>query len=243
VRSRMSRLGSAPGALAGFVLAAAVLWPSLTGTAAFLPADLWWKSSQPWAAIAPAAVRHFPSNELLGDQVVPYAPQLWVAHESIRSGGQVLWNPYVGCGEPLLGSDLSGPLAPTNLPVLGLAWPDGFAWSALLRFGWMWVGAFLLGRVLGLGRGWAATLGVGFSLAPGLILHFQQPRGAIHRWLPWLLLCVERIPRASRGDARGLLRAALAAPFPVLAMLLGAAAGALVTLAVIPLWTARLPDR
>ncbi len=208
------------GALLGFALAAAALSPSLFGRKAFLPADIWWRS-QPWLGGVPPAIRRFPTNELLTDQAILYAPQLWVARESLRGGGRLLWNPYFRCGEPLLGAGLSGPLAPTNLPVLLLPWPDGFAWSALLRFGTMWMGAFLLGLRLGLGGAWSLALAVGFCFAPAYILHFQQPRAAINPWLPWLLLGVERIAAADARGARALVRAALPVPLLVLAVLLG----------------------
>jgi hypothetical protein len=196
------------GALAGFALAALVLAPSLLGRTAFLPADLWQRAI-PWAFSPPAEAARFPSNPLLADPAILYAPQLFVVHQSLRRGSFPLWNPSFRCGEPLLATAVSGPLAPTQWPVLLLPWPDGFAWSAWLRFGLMWAGAYALGRALRLGRALALGLAVSFSLLPAFLFHFQQPHATVAVWLPWLLLAVERLGQRAPLGARPALRAAL----------------------------------
>jgi hypothetical protein len=215
-----ARIASLVCALGGFALAAAVLAPSLVGRQAFVPADIWMHAI-PWSLSAPASVGSFPTNTSLSDQAILYAPQLWVVRDGLRSGSFPLWNARFGCGEPMLATALSGPLAPTNLPTLLLPWPLGLAWSALLRFGLMWAGAYVLGRALRLGRGLSLGLAVGFCFAPGFIAHFQQPLAALNCWLPWMMLCVERLAAAT---PRG-LRAALGAAWPLalleLAVLLG----------------------
>jgi hypothetical protein len=155
----------------------------------------------------------------LTDQAVLYAPQLRVVHESLREGTFPLWNPRFGCGEPLLATAVSSPLAPTQWPVLLLPWPDGFAWSALLRFGLMWMGAYCLGRSLRLGRGLALGLGVSFSFLPAFLFHFQQPHATVAVWLPWMLLAIEHLARAAPRGARDAVRAALPITLVELAVL------------------------
>jgi hypothetical protein len=195
-------------ACAGFVLAALVLAPALLGRTAFLPADLWTRAI-PWAFAPPPGAARFPSNPLLSDPAILYAPQLWVVRESLLAGSFPLWNPYFRCGEPLLATAVSGPLAPTQWPVLFFPWPDGFAWSALLRFGLLWMGAYLLGRALELGRSLSLGLAASLCFMPAFIAHFQQPHATVAVWLPWLLLCVERLARAAPLGARAAVRAAL----------------------------------
>src|SRR4029453_14682508 len=202
------RTADVAGALAGFGLAALVLAPALLGRTAFVPADIWMRGI-PWAFAAPPEAARFPSNPLLSDEAILYAPQLWVVRESLREGAFPLWNPHFRCGEPLLATAVSGPFAPTQWPVLLLPWPDGFAWSALLRFGLMWAGAYRLGRALRLGRGVALGLAVSFSFLPAFLFHFQQPHATVAVWVPWMLLAGERLARAAPRGTRAALRAAL----------------------------------
>jgi hypothetical protein len=213
---RERRIGIAC-ALGGFLLIGAVLAPSLAGRKAFLPAD-YWLYTVPFALTAPPELRHFPSNTLLGDQATIYAPQFWVVRKGLRQGALPLWNPYFRAGEPMLGTGLAGPLAPTNLPILLLPWPLGHAWAAWLRFGLAWMGAYLFARALRLGRGWSLALAVCFCFAPGFIVHFQQqPRAVAHMGLPWLLWGAERL--AAAAGLRAQLRSSLALVAIVLATL------------------------
>jgi hypothetical protein len=110
-------------ALGGFLLGAIVLAPSLFGTQAFLPADYWLQTVPFAVGGKPRALRELPANTLLGDQAVIYAPQFWVFREGLREGALPLWNPYFRAGEPMLGTGLAGPLAPTNWPILLMPWP------------------------------------------------------------------------------------------------------------------------
>jgi hypothetical protein len=206
-------------ALGGFALAAFVLAPSLAGRQAFVPADIWMHAI-PWSLNA-RGVQRFPTNTSLSDQAILYAPQLWVVRDGLRTGTFPLWNARFGCGEPMLPTALSGALAPTNLPTLLLPWPLGFAWSAWLRFGLMWAGAYALGRALRLGRGLSLGLAVGFCFAPGFLAHFQQPRAALNCWLPWLLLCVERVSAAVPRGPRSVLGASWPLGLLAFAILLG----------------------
>jgi hypothetical protein len=205
---KRSRAGlPALAALAGFALAAMLLAPSLLGRNAFVAAGVW-QRAWPWRTIAPPRALAIPQNPLLRDQAVLYAPQLRVVYESIRQGNLPLWNPYFGSGEPLLPTAVSGPLAPTNLPILLLPWPLGFAWSAWLRFGLMWAGSYLFGRQLRLGVGGSSALAVGMCLAPGFAGYFVQPHATAHLYLPWLLWSLERVAHAVDAGGRALVRAA-----------------------------------
>jgi len=191
-------------ALGGFLLAGAVLAPSLTGRAVFFPADFW-MGSVPFGTTASD-----PHNPMLSDYAFLYAPPLAVVHAGLRAGTFPLWNRFLGGGEPLLGTGLSGPLEPLNWPILLLPWPDGFAWAAWLRFGLMWLGAYLFARSLALDAAWSLTVAIGFCFAPGFLVHFDQlPRADAHMTLPWLLWGVERIRHAGSAGRRATLHACL----------------------------------
>ncbi len=207
-RSRASAVGLAC-ALGGFLLIGVALAPALVGHTAFLPAD-YWMTSVPFALSAPRAAHDFPSNSLLGDPALLYPPQLWVLREALRGGAFPLWNRFARGGESMLATGQSGPFAPTTWPILALPWPLGFAWAAALRFGLLWLGAYLYGRAMNLERAWCVAVALGFCAAPLFAVHFQQlPRATAHLALPWLLLGVERMAAAMPRDARAMTRAAL----------------------------------
>src|SRR4029453_4546652 len=123
------------------------------------------------AFAAPPEAARFPSNPLLSDEAILYAPQLWVVRESLREGAFPLWNPHFRCGEPLLATAVSGPFPPTQLAVLLRPRPGGFGWGALPPFGRRWAGPYRLGRALRLGRGLALGLAVSFSFLPAFLFH------------------------------------------------------------------------
>ena len=221
-RRRAARFIGPVCALGGFLLIGIALAPALVGRTAFLPAD-YWMSTVPFALNAPRAVHDFPSNSLLGDPALLYPPQLWVLREALRDGAFPLWNRFARGGESMLGTGQSGPLAPTTWPILALPWPLGFAWAAALRFGLLWLGAYLYGRAMRLDRAWSVAIAIGFCAAPLFAVHFQQlPRATAHLALPWLLLGVERLAAAMPRGARAMTRAALPlAVFHCFALLAG----------------------
>jgi hypothetical protein len=232
-------------ALGGFLAIAVALAPSLAGRKAFVPAD-YWLATVPFAFAQPPAWRTFRSNALLGDPAILYPPQLWVLHEAIARGEFPLWNRWVRGGESMLGSGQAGPLAPTTWPILLLPWPDGFAWAAVARFGLLWLGAYLFGRALAVGRAGAVAIAVGFCCAPLFAVHFEQlPRATAHVALPWLLLGVERMAVRSALGVWAIARSALLlAPPAAFALLAGYPPAALTVLAGAALYAAiRLPWR
>lgn len=208
------------GPLAGLLLGAAVLWPALFGAKAFFPADMWYRF-YPASLNRPAGIDEFPGNPLFGDMAFYVGPAMWVARESMRRGDLPLWNPYFRAGEPLLGGGVSGPFSPLNLPVNLLEWPNGFAWSMLLKTAVLWMGAWLLARAWGLGGGAAALLALGFAFAPSYLSHLHQPIPAVLVWFPWMLWSVERAARCGPGWAACVAGAWPAALFACAALLGG----------------------
>ena len=181
-----------------------------------------WATSVPFAITGAEAMSHPPRNPLLTDQAFLYAPPLAVVHAALRDGTFPLWNRFLRGGEPLLGAGESGPLNPVNWPILLFPWPDGFAWAAWLRFGLMWLGAYLFARSLALDPAWALAVAIGFCFAPGFLAHFEQlPRVIAHLTLPWLLWGVERIRAAMSSGPRAMLRACL--PMSLAALVAAAA--------------------
>jgi len=232
-------------ALGGFLLAALLLAPSLLGRTAFVPAD-YWVGAIPFAFDPPPGLREFRSNALLGDPAILYPPQLWVLRNALAEGELALWNRWVRGGEAMLGSGQAGPFAPTTWPILLLPWPVGFAWSAWLRFGLLWLGAYRFGRALGLARAGSVAVAAGFCCAPLFAVHFQQlPRATAHVALPWLLLAVERLAARAGASTAARVRAALPlAPWAAFACWAGYAPAALTVLFGAGLYAAiRLPWR
>lgn len=191
----------------GFILSIAFLWPSIAGDRAFGPFDMW-QGYFPFFFDLPANWREFPRNPLLYDQAFLYSPQQWFIRESLRDGAFPFWNPHFRCGESLIGTGLGSPFSPFNLPVWTMAWPLGYAWSAVLRVGVMWMGAVMLARALGLSRVWQGALGCAFVLLPPFQVFLQQPLSHAYAWLPWCLWVVERTARRAGGGRREVLRAA-----------------------------------
>src|SRR5690606_11067213 len=129
-------------ALTGFALAIVWLLPSLAGSSAFLPADIWLRYSQ-WTPTYSQYYDQVPYNEVLYDVAHHVAPYVWAARESWAAGDLPLWNPYFRSGAPLLANGQSGIFAVTNIPHWILPWPYGFAVAGILKFGLMWLGTWL----------------------------------------------------------------------------------------------------
>src|SRR6185503_8589105 len=109
------------------------------------------------------------------------------------------------------------------------AFDRGLAWLAWLRLAAAGLGAYLLGRALGLARLPAAFAGVAFGSSGYVLLWLNFSLGHVTPLLPWVLLGLERLRgprpwRAAAGTSLA-LAAAILGGHPETAFFVGAVAG------------------
>jgi hypothetical protein len=200
-RGRIPAAGVAAGFYALVVIA--LLWPALSGQAVFsAAANLYdWV---PWAALRPAAANHY-QNPLLGDHTRSFYPWLLWARLHIRAGDLPQWNPLVLSGTPFYANAQVQLLSPFSLPLWVLPFKYGLGVSAALKLWVAALGAYLLGRQLGLRFGAALVSGLAFGFSPFMIVWLSHTVAPVVAMLPWGVLFAERIAARGRGaDALGL---------------------------------------
>jgi len=184
------------------------VWPEVAALAAIQAAVLvlWYRFNQ----TPPAVGSVFPN-----DFVHYYYPLAERVAGRLAHGELPLWNPFSGCGLPLLATTQVGVFYPGNW--LWLVLPADQALVILMAVECSVGGFFAYGlfRVWGNDR-FAAVLGaVLFVFACLLGLAFWPPALATLTWLPWILLCIEKLVRQvswrwSAGLAVGVAMQALA---------------------------------
>jgi hypothetical protein len=120
----------------------------------------------------------------------------YFADRVLHHGGQgLLWNPLLNCGQPFLGLGTTFSLFPPT-PLVPLLGAD-YTYRALALYAWIVsaVGAFCLGRVLGLSRVAAVCGGLAFAFSNAAInaVTSGPNMGCPFAWLPVALCCVEGI--------------------------------------------------
>ena len=201
-------------------------WPLALGEQMGQSHVLWF--DHPWRAGRPADPELVPrSGE--GDAAVVFHPILEVARAQIHAGRLPLWNPYIYAGMPLLGDVQSALLFPLTWLALVLPVEDAWGLMAVLKLLIAGLGAFALGRELGLGRAGALVAGVVFMLCAPNVAWLQWPLATVYSLLPWLLLATHRLhvrpsPRRAAVLA-GVVALSLFAGHPETAALSSTAAG------------------
>ena len=140
-----------------------------------------------------------------------FYPVMLYAADAVRHGGRGLfWNAMQDCGQPFLGSGVTGVLYPPFL--LFLVLDSDHALYGLLFFNVVVgaVGAYLLCRELGVGTVAALCGGLafGFSNASADVITYTPLVSGPYAWMPAALLCCERIlkaPSLGRGVALGVV--------------------------------------
>jgi Bacterial membrane protein YfhO len=130
----------------------------------------------------PGVIAH---NGQLGDQIDAIIPWTNLAWTQVHAGHLPLWNPYNGLGLPLAFNWQS---APFSLPsAIGYLFPLRYAYdigiaTTLLVAG---SGAYVLGRVLGLGVLASAMAGTVFELSGPMTGWLGFPHSAVMSWAGW----------------------------------------------------------
>jgi len=174
-----------------------LLHASLIGGRGLVPAD-GILNYPPWNQTAP------PSNYLLSDQYCTFIPQHEFVHQQILQGRFPLWNPYLDCGEPNLGSIQGALLFPINLLLMPL---DPFYASGLAAFlKLLLAGLFTMLYLRRLGVSYAAAFlsGLVFSLCGFMIVWLGHPHVNCAMWFPLLLYFIEKSFQSASGQATNL---------------------------------------
>ncbi len=148
----------------------------------------------------PTSEYYEPTNRLLTDVACQMDPWLQLAGREWRAGRVPLWNPLAGCGSPLAANAQSGVFFPPNLIFFLTDSPHAWVVAAILKLFIAGVGAFLLARVLGLGRLGRWFAGLCFPFSGFTIVWLCYPMGGVAVWLPLVLWLVELI--AERPDRK-----------------------------------------
>lgn len=185
-------------AACGVLLVAAVIvlrGPILRGEV-FLPLDLLahmppWRYSYERTAVA---------NTAPSDLILEYFPRRLIATRMVRQGHLPLWNPYVLGGMPLLADGYSALIYPFSMLFVLLPVGHAFGWFALFHLLLAGLGAYWLGRVLGLSPLAALFAGIGYMGNGFLMAWLAFPEFvAVSAWLPIALGCVERYEQRAAG--------------------------------------------
>lgn len=132
------------------------------------------------------------SNYLLGDQYSTFIPQHEFVHQEILHGHFPLWDPYLDCGKPNVGSIQGALLFPINLLLMPL---DPFYASgpaAFLKLFLAGLFTMLYLRLLGATDAAAFLSGLVFSLSGFMIVWLGHPQVNCALWLPLLLYFIEK---------------------------------------------------
>jgi len=162
-----------------------------------------------------------PANRLLSDPAFQMQPWTAFVREELHAGRLPLWNPYNGCGEPLVANYQSALLSPFQWPFYVLPFEAGLVVSAFLKlFALAWFSWLFLRRI-GIGAAAAGFGAVAFAYSGHNVLLLGYPHPGALVVLPAGLWCAEGVLQAAERGAR-VLRSALGLAF---AVALGALAG------------------
>lgn len=147
-----------------------------------------------------------PADPVL-DQAAGYLKQALgrLGVEMLLRGHGPWWNPFTGLGAPLVGDFQSAVFAPVSLLVYGLhLGRSGVDAAALVDTFVAGVSAYVLARLLRLGRPAALVAGTAFALA-GSFVWFGTLFGDVVAWTPLVVALSVRLLRPGRIDPRAVV--------------------------------------
>lgn len=181
------------------VLGVIFFWPGLLPGHTVSAADYLWNAA-PWNTSIPHGLpiqSHHPyrvgSNPELVDGVTVFEPFLQYTKSVLPH--VPLWDPYIMGGMPYLADMQSAVFSPFSLP----AYLFPFWWSlgviALMKVVVAAMGAFLLGRAMGMRSAGAFLCGLVFGFGLFMIAWIPWPLTNVFPLIPWMLLATERLVR------------------------------------------------
>lgn len=170
-------------------LAAAYIWPALSGERAFGPYDLL-KSQYPWGASLHSRER--PANPEAQDFVHQFYPWREFYSRSLRNGDVPLWNPHQFCGTPFAANDQSAVYYPLNLLYVIMPVWRAFGVSAFIHLFLAGLFMFLFVRVIGVVRGAALVAAAAFMFTGWNVLWMSHAsKFDAAAWTPLVFLFYE----------------------------------------------------
>jgi hypothetical protein len=170
-------------------------------------------TTTPGLATSSVPVRHYP---IPIDQITEFIPWTLLDWTQVHHGHLPLWNQYSALGTPLAFNWQAGTFSPMS--VVGYLVPQDLAYTAsvLATLFVAGSGAYLLGRVLGLGVIASAMAGTVFELSGSFMAWLGWPIAAVMAWTGWLLAAVILVTR-QRRRARHVAFLAVVSAFAVYA--------------------------
>jgi membrane protein YfhO len=188
VRDWVTRRPTAAAALLYLVLAFALFAPGLAPGRTLSASDVLW-TSVPWEAVRPADVPGLGSNLDLQDAAVQFQPALRATRAALPH--IPTWDPYTLGGRSFLGDPQSQVFSLFSVPSYVLPFWKSLAVVAALKVFVAALGAFLLGRALGMRFGGSLMTGLVFGFSLWAVTWISWPHGSVWALVPWLCLLCE----------------------------------------------------
>lgn len=160
-----------------------------------------WLRAAPWL-IAAEAIYLLPYLARAGGVAAKYIwdehcvshtyPVAWLAREEFRQGFFPLWDPFSGCGLPLLGNTLDESILPYSIVKYLLPFPLGLNVFIAVKLFIALTGAFALGRSLGSTRPGAILAAMIYGFTGFITLNVNSVIGSTFL-LPWCVFAMHRL--------------------------------------------------
>ena len=176
------------------VLAALLFFaPALLNGEVTLPVDIL-GYMYPWSTEAEAVFHHAPpQNALIQDLLTLMTPWYEFAWREWRAGRIPLWNPFQIGGMPFLANDESAVLFPLQLVAMLMPIAQGLQFQMVAETVGTGLGMYAYLRSIRLRRAAACLGGLALMLSGFFVLWLDYPLVAVAMWLPWTLLCCEKL--------------------------------------------------
>lgn len=202
-----SRIGRGERLLACLAVLALCL-PWLAGNRLFLPLDEAIANNVPDADLPADPDRHGVYNDLVL-QLYPWEAEVRAA---LRAGRPPFWSDLLDGGSSPWNNPQAAVLAPTALLARAGPLEHFFLLHFALKALTGWLGALVLGRLLGLRGAARAIAGASFGLGGGVVAWSLFSFGTVVAWTPWLAaaaVALVRRPRRRTFVAGSLIAAAI----------------------------------
>jgi Bacterial membrane protein YfhO len=134
-----------------------------------------------------------PSNPELGD--APRHLHLFQRELADEFPDVPLWNPAIVGGRPFHANAQSAAFGPFAWPLYVLPFWTALGWIAVLKLWVAALGAYLLGRSLGMRFAGALMAGLVFAFSLKMVTWLSYPHAGVWALIPWLLVATDQVVR------------------------------------------------